>query len=381
MHTRRFLSAVTVLVMLSGAADSARSESLNLIFPTSNRALLDGDGPAFYQYTDRNFRGVKSRPWEGGQYGFVRNLKETAAGIVHTRFHEGVDIKPVYRNFDDEPLDTVRAIDGGVVVYINSYEGYSSYGKYVVVEHWWSGSPFYSLYAHLNSINVRRGQKVRQGDRLGRLGYTGPGLNKRRAHLHFEINMMLNEHFDTWFDRNYRATNRHHLFNGVNLAGIDVAQLYLSLHRNPSLSIDDFITQQEPFFKMAVPNEGLPDLIRRYAWLMDKNSFYGTGGRVRSWEIAFTESGVPIRIEPSDRPVLQPIVTTIRRSDVPYAFLTGGLVSGSREQFSLGSSGKRFASLLLLGSDEQTVAQFEISDAIEASYTDFEEPAERLRTW
>ena len=378
---RCLLSAVTVLVMLFGAVDSARSESLKLIFPTSNRALLHGDGPAFYQYTDRNFNGVKSRPWEGGQYGYVRNPKETPAGIVYTRFHEGVDIKPLYRDYDDEPLDTVRAIDGGVVVYTNSNERYSSYGKYIVVEHRWSGSPFYSLYAHLNQINVRRGQRVRQGDRLGRLGYTGPGLNKRRAHLHFEINMMLNEHFDTWFDGNYRGTNRHDLFNGVNLAGIDIAKLYLSLDREPTLSIDDFITRQDPFFKMAVPNEGLPDLTRRYGWLMNEEAYYGNDGRVRSWEIAFTESGVPIRIEPSDRPVSQPDVTTIRRSNVPYALLTGGLVSGSREQFTLGSSGKRYASLILLASTEQTVAQYDIPEMIDAGYSDSDEPAERLRSW
>ncbi|MEX0746900.1 MAG: M23 family metallopeptidase [Rhodothermales bacterium] len=381
MRIRRYLFSVIALVMLFGAVDPARSESLKLIFPTSNRALLDGDGPAFFQYTDRTFNGVKSRPWQGGQYGFVRNPKETGAGIVYTRFHEGVDIKPMYRDRNDEPLDTVRAIDEGVVVYTNSNERYSSYGKYVVVEHRWSGSPFYSLYAHLNTINVRRGQRVRQGDRLGRLGYTGPGINKRRAHLHFEINMMLNEHFGTWFDRNYRATNRHDLFNGVNLAGIDVPQLYLSLQRDPSLSIDEFILSREPFFTMAVPNEGLPDLMRRYGWLMDENEYYSTSGRVRSWEIAFTESGVPIRIEPSDRPVAYAEVTTIRRSNVPYAFLTGGLVDGRREQFNLGSAGKRYASLLLLASDDQTVAQFEIPETIEASYSESEEPAERLRSW
>src|SRR5690554_5389210 len=167
---RTVQSVLLFLVVVNAAFVSA--QPLDLILPTSNRALLEDDGPAFYQFTDRYFKGKRSHPWEGGQYGFVRNQVETQEGVVFTRFHEGVDIKPLYRDRRGEPLDTVRAIDDGYVVYANDNEHHSSYGKYIVVEHWWDGSPYYSLYAHLNEVDVERGDRVFQGDRLGRLGYT-----------------------------------------------------------------------------------------------------------------------------------------------------------------------------------------------------------------
>src|SRR5690606_4562816 len=186
------LAAVVALV---GTSTPAEGDPLRLILPTRNDALLGGAGPSFYQYTHRTFEGRRSKPWQGGQYGFVRNPLRTAEGIIYTKFHEGVDIRPVYRDHRGEPADTVVSIDDGYVVYVNNYERQSSYGKYVVVEHWWGGSPFYSLYAHLNSVTVRRGQRIRQGEPIGKLGYTGRGIDRERAHLHFEINMLLNRNF------------------------------------------------------------------------------------------------------------------------------------------------------------------------------------------
>ena len=100
---------------------------LDLVLPTDNDALFSG-GPAFYQYIERDFKGVKSTPWEGGQYGFVRDPIETSAGIVYTRFHEGIDIKPLRRDARGEPLDEVRAIADGKVVHTNPVPGYSNYG-------------------------------------------------------------------------------------------------------------------------------------------------------------------------------------------------------------------------------------------------------------
>src|SRR5437763_16666049 len=110
---------------------------LDLVLPTDNDALFFGNGPTFYQYVERDYKGVKSTPWEGGQYGFVRDPAETSAGIVYTRFHEGIDIRPLQCDERGEPLDPVRAIAAGVVVHTNAVPGFSNYGKYVVVEHRW----------------------------------------------------------------------------------------------------------------------------------------------------------------------------------------------------------------------------------------------------
>src|SRR2546430_12277323 len=160
----------------------AQSQVLDLVLPTDNDALFSGDGPAFYQYVERNYKGAKSTPWEGGQYGFVRDPTDTAGGIVYTRFHEGVDIRPLHRDPRGEPLDDVRAIADGKVVHTNLVPGYSNYGNYIVIEHVWDGSPYYSLYGHLIEIAVNVGQRVNRGDRIARMGYSGEGLNQARAH-------------------------------------------------------------------------------------------------------------------------------------------------------------------------------------------------------
>ncbi|PYL37367.1 MAG: hypothetical protein DMF36_09760, partial [Verrucomicrobia bacterium] len=66
------------------------NQAVDLGLPTDNDSLFSGGGAAFYQYIERNYNGVKSTPWEGGQYGFVRDPTDTAGGVVYTRFHEGI---------------------------------------------------------------------------------------------------------------------------------------------------------------------------------------------------------------------------------------------------------------------------------------------------
>src|SRR5436189_2338656 len=136
---------------------------VDLALPTDNDALFSGDGPEFYQYIERNYKVLKSTPWEGGQYGFVRDPVETSAGTVYTRFHEGIDIRALRRDARGEPLDEVRAIADGKVVHTNPVPGYSNYGKYIVIEHRWDDSNYYSLYGHLSSIAVQPGNGVKRG--------------------------------------------------------------------------------------------------------------------------------------------------------------------------------------------------------------------------
>src|SRR5437867_5500204 len=183
----RLSAAAIVLAFFSSLSmtiQTARSQALDLVLTTDNDALYSGDGAAFYQYVERNYNGVKSTPWEGGQYGFVRDPTGTAGRVVYTRFHEGIDIRSVHRDANGEPLDEVRAIADGEVVHVNPVPGYSNYGKYIVIEHRWDGSNYYSLYGHLSSISAQPEQTVRRGQRIGVMGYTGTGINRERAHLH-----------------------------------------------------------------------------------------------------------------------------------------------------------------------------------------------------
>ena len=123
---RLLFPGVFFAVLFSAAMtiQTAQNQGLDLVLPTDNDALFSGDGPAFYQYIERDYNGVKSTPWEGGQYGFVRDPKSTAGGVVYTRFHEGIDIRSVHRDANGEPLDQVRAIADGQVVHASLVPGY-----------------------------------------------------------------------------------------------------------------------------------------------------------------------------------------------------------------------------------------------------------------
>src|SRR5205823_5970337 len=222
---RAAILATTILVI------SGNAHAVELSLPTDNDALFHDGGAEFYQYIERDYHGEKSYPWEGGQYGFVRDPEPARAGTVYTRFHEGIDIKPVHRDANGEPLDEVRAIADGKVVYTNAVPSYSNYGKYVVIEHRWDGSPYYSLYAHLSKIDIQTGDTVQRRQHIAVMGYTGVGINRERAHLHLEVNLMLSRNFRAWYDAyvDPKDPNHHGIYNGLNLTGLNIARLYLAL--------------------------------------------------------------------------------------------------------------------------------------------------------
>ena len=326
------------------AAQTAQSQALNLVLPTDNDALFAGDGAEFYQYVERDYKGTKSTPWEGGQYGFVRDPTDTAGGVVFTRFHEGIDVRSLHRDARGEPLDEVHAIAEGKVVHANLVPGYSNYGKYVVIEHRWDGSSYYSLYGHLSSIAVHSGDTVTRGQRIAVMGYTGTGLNQERAHLHLELDLMFSRQFETWYNTFFKNDPNHNgIYNGMNLAGLDVARLYLALRKNPGLTIPEFLNNEEIFYKVTLPNSRRFDLARLYPWML----VAGKRNEKSSWEISFARSGVPLRIESSDRRVTQPELTYVKKSSIDYSYLTRDIVSGHEGNAHLTNYGRQLMRLLI----------------------------------
>lgn len=320
-----------------------QNQTVDLVLPTDNDALFSSGGAAFYQHIERNFKGVRSTPWEGGQYGFVRDPTDTAGGVVYTRFHEGIDIRPLHRDAHGEPLDEVHAIADGKVVHVNSVPGYSNYGKYIVIEHRWGGSNYYSLYGHLSSLAVQPGDIVKRGQRIAVMGYTGTGLNRERAHLHLELNLMLSREFESWYNAFFRNDPNHNgIYNGMNLAGLDIARLYLALHKNPSLTIPEFLSREETFYKVTVPKSRHFDLPKPYSWML------ATGGRNEksSWEISFAQSGVPLRIESNDKSVMHPELSYVKKSSVDYSHLTRDIISGHGANAHLTDYGTQLMRLL-----------------------------------
>ncbi|MDC7231726.1 MAG: peptidoglycan DD-metalloendopeptidase family protein [Spirochaetales bacterium] len=86
-------------------------------------------------------------------------------------FHNGIDIK----GNTGDPV--AAALDGTVI----SAGFNNSYGNFIVLDH---RNGYKTLYAHLNSISVRRNDKVLQGEIIAEVGKSGFAPS---AHLHFSL--------------------------------------------------------------------------------------------------------------------------------------------------------------------------------------------------
>lgn len=94
-------------------------------------------------------------------------------GVVH--MHHGLDLvaptgTPVYASGDGKVADVERNNTG------------SGYGNSVLIDHGVNGLS--SRYAHLHTIDVKPGQKIRRGEKIGTVGSTGLST---APHLHYEI--------------------------------------------------------------------------------------------------------------------------------------------------------------------------------------------------
>ncbi len=90
-----------------------------------------------------------------------------------TRMHNGVD-------FAGPRGTTILATAEGVVTHAGWQGGY---GNTVTIRHAFG---IETLYAHLHSINVRKGQRVSRGERIGGMGTTGRSTG---VHLHYEVRL------------------------------------------------------------------------------------------------------------------------------------------------------------------------------------------------
>lgn len=119
-------------------------------------------------------KGTKTSPSRGSgnlSWPAVGGYISSYQGPRWGSYHKGIDIaRPSNR--------AILAADNGTV----TSAGYErSYGNVVRINH---NNGIVTVYAHLQSINVKRGQTVGKGREIGRMGSTG---NSTGVHLHFEV--------------------------------------------------------------------------------------------------------------------------------------------------------------------------------------------------
>lgn len=332
-----------LITLFAALCTVAWAQDLVYRLPTDNNTLFTTGGDDYYVYVDRLFEGVKSKPWQAGTYGMVRNpfRPQPGAPVMYSRFHEGIDIKPIYRDEDGEPQDAVRPIAPGIVVHASEIPRHSNYGRYVVVSHRVPEGTIYSLYAHLAEVSCSVGQRVGTGNTLGRLGYSGVGLNKTRAHLHLEIGLMINSRFADFF----AGENKHGNFNGMNLVGFDPTAVLKACQNGQPFSISSYFAELREHYRVAVPCVGTMDILRRHPFLYKGSRTSHI--RPNSLEIAFTAEGVPIGIYPAEREVTVPHIVSCRPMPTVQQNCTVNRVKHSSTKAALTISGMRYVNQYL----------------------------------
>jgi hypothetical protein len=127
--------------------------------------------------------------WPNSRYRYGSTL------LGQMDLHTGIDIGAAR-------YTKVVAVGPGEVVWAGYglYRGVEDpsdpYGKAVAIRHdfGYENQQLYSVYAHLGSVTVMRGQRVEMGDELGTVGETGDASG---PHLHFEVRLGENRYFST----------------------------------------------------------------------------------------------------------------------------------------------------------------------------------------
>ncbi len=271
------------LLCLTPLACAQRSD---ISWPTPNRAWEQGkDFTAWVQPT------VSGDP-ESGLFGCVRSHG--------TQFHEGLDIRPVARDARGEPADAIFAAMDGVVRHVNNRPGESNYGRYIVIEHTDVTPAVYTLYAHLARIEPGVGPSVRvkRGQIIALMGHTasGGGIPRDRAHMHFEIGLMVTTNFSSWYAwRKFGSPNEHGLYNGMNLMGIDPYDFLQEWRRRKVDNFQQYFDRLQAVVRVRVATSRVPDFIQRYPSLLRRPL---PDGPVAGWEIECNSTGIPFAWTP-----------------------------------------------------------------------------------
>lgn len=118
------------------------------------------------------------------------SIRPVVSGRITARFGMRLDpfiekVKPHYGiDIAAEVGTKVYATAHGVVEEVRKkYSRNKGYGKQIVINH---GNGYKTLYAHLNGIYVKEGEKIKRWQEIGEIGQTGRATG---PHLHYEVRL------------------------------------------------------------------------------------------------------------------------------------------------------------------------------------------------
>jgi murein DD-endopeptidase MepM/ murein hydrolase activator NlpD len=173
-------------------------DPLRFTFPTPGLAPLSAWRPPLYP-----------TPWAPTLYDHFYFTRPIAADevnwpVANYRYggeffenvvHTGVDI-PASKGTPVLAAGPGRVVWAGYGVYRGGDDPTDPYGLAVTIRHdfGYQNKPLYTIYGHLDQVDVAEGQYVNTGDQLGLVGETG---NVTGPHLHFEVRLGENSYFTT----------------------------------------------------------------------------------------------------------------------------------------------------------------------------------------
>lgn len=334
------LRIITASLLLSTTAAAARAGEF--VWPTPNPAWTEGKGyEAFIQPTNTGLI-------ESGMFGCGRNSG--------WKFHEAIDLFPLERDRRGEARDPVFAMADGVVRHVSSRSGWSSYGRYIVIEHTGKRPAIVTLYAHLASIadGVRPGAEVHAGQTIGIMGRSAANytIPRERAHLHVEAGVWLSRRFQAWYDsRKFSSKNRHGIYNGMNIIGFDLLD-YLERERAGQVAnVLDYIRRLPTAISVVVKTRAIPDFVTRYPDLVD--GLIPADG-LAGWRIELTWFGLPKKWTPISTEEMAHLnvpnrAVVFRDAELIERYPCQEVVSMRRGRPVLGSKGKDVIDILFAG--------------------------------
>jgi len=133
-------------------------------------------------------------PYAEKQTSGAEKEKTKSKSTSNTNYSSSWLIKPISGGYESQGIHGYNAVDlatkpgttvwaaaSGKVIIAKASGWNGGYGNYVVIEH---PNGVQTLYAHLNSVSVKSGQWLEQGQTLGSSGNTGRSTG---PHLHFEV--------------------------------------------------------------------------------------------------------------------------------------------------------------------------------------------------